>query len=321
MRNVSPCGAPSTRCAKRSYKFSSSLPLYFLVNTNSNSYLSEIDRTQFPAYSVFASSCRHGLAAFHSFKQGVANDPAGWKFGTCWPPSHGAFGRMRSLLTIQDALLLKPRRALEIAAGGGGLSTRLAASGCEVVVNDLREEVLTASLADFLNGDCVQVAGGNMFDLSPERLGKFDLVVACEVIEHVAHPDELLGHLKTFLEPDGRLLLTTPNGSYFRNKLPTYSDVKNFDELEARQFKPDADGHLFLLTPRELCQLAASVGLLVERLNVWGTPMLSGHAAFRHLAGAPFVRAAYLTELLAQRLPFAGRVRVCTALSATLRLR
>ena len=47
---------------------------------------------------------------------------------------------------------------------------------------------------------------------------------------------------------------------------------------------PDADGHLFLLTPGELCQLAESAGLTVERLNVWGTPMLTGHAAFRYLA-------------------------------------
>lgn len=285
-----------------------------------NSTPCKIDRTRFPEYSVFAQSCQHGLSTVHSFKQDVTSDPDGWKFGARWPPSHGAFGRMRSLLNIQDALLLKPRRSLEIAAGGGGLSARLAANGCEVVVNDLREEELTASLGEFSNGDCVRIEGGNMFDLSPERLGTFDLVLACEVIEHVAHPSELLEHLKNFLEPDGRLLLTTPNGSYFRNKLPTYSEVQNFDELEARQFQPDADGHLFLLTPRELCRLTASAGLLVERLNVWGTPMLSGHAAFRHLARPSLVKAAYSTELLAQRLPSAARTRACAAISAILRL-
>ncbi len=66
-----------------------------------------------------------------------------------------------------------------------------------------------------------------------------------EIIEHVAHPLELLGHLKNFLEPGGRLMLTTPNGSYFRNKLPTYSEVQDFSELETRQFMPDVEGHLF----------------------------------------------------------------------------
>lgn len=285
-----------------------------------NSDSRKLDRTQLPEYTAFAQACQRGLSTVCRFKQNVTHDPAGWKFGKRCPPSHEAFGRMRSLLAIQDALLLKPRRALEVAAGGGGLSTRLAASGCDVVANDLREEELKASLEEFIDGDEVRIEGGNMFDLSPERLGKFDLVLARDVIEHVAHPRELLEHLKNFLEPDGRLLLTTPNGSYFRNKLPTFSEVKNFDELEAQQFKPDADGHLFLLTPRELCQLAESVGLSVERLNAWGTPMLSGHAAFRYLAALPLTKAAYLTELLAQRLPSAARVRACTALSATLRL-
>ena len=287
--------------------------------TNLRPDLLELDQTQFPGHRMFAQSCRRGLSAVFSFRPGVPDDPFGWKFGARWPPSHWAFGRMRALLALQDVLSLKPRRALEVAAGGGGLSTCLAASGCEVVVNDLREKETRASLREFSNGEGIRIEGGNVFDLSPKRLGKFDLVLACEVIEHVAHPRELLGHLKRFVEPNGRLFLTTPNGSYFRNRLPTYSEVQDFDELETRQFMPDADGHLFLLTPTELCELAASVGLSVERLNVWGTPMLNGHAGFQYLATRFCVRTAYLTELLVQRLPSAKRVRTCAGLSAILR--
>ena len=159
-----------------------------------------------------------------------------------------------------------------------------------------------------------------MFDLSPEQIGTFDLVIACEVIEHVAYPLKLLAHLKSFLTEDGHILLTTPNGSYFRNKLPTYSGVSDFEQLEALQFKPDADGHLFLLTPQELFDLATSVGLHVARLNVWGTPVLSGHLGLRSLAAPFLLRPGYFIEQLAQQLPSAGREQVCTGLSAILRL-
>ena len=269
---------------------------------------------------MFARSCQSGLSVVYPFKAKVNSDPYGWKFGTRWPPSYAAFGRMRSLLAVHDALSFQPQKVLEVAAGGCGLAASLAYRGCQVTVNDLRSDDLANAIKEYETGDKVRVVGGNLFDLSPKQLGKFDLVVACEIIEHVAHPGKLLKHLKAFLEPAGRILLTTPNGSYFRNRLPKYTEIADFRELELRQFMPDADGHLFLLTPEELSDLTASVGLTVERLNVWGTPLLSGHVGLRFLANRFLARAAYQVELLAQRLPAVGREHLCFAMSAILRL-
>lgn len=226
---------------------------------------------------------------------------------------------MRSLLAVQDALRLKPRRVLEVAAGGGGLAASLAEAGCDVVVNDLRADQLTDSVAEFATQGQMELIGGNLFDLSPGRIGKFDLVIACEVVEHVAHPLDLLVHLKQFLAPQGRILLTTPNGSYFRNRLPTYAGVSDLGELESRQFEPDADGHLFLLTPQELADLAAAATLEIEQFNCWGSPVLSGHCGFRFIAGRMMVRAAYQMERFVQRLDPAKRERFCTALTVVLR--
>ncbi len=42
--------------------------------------------------------------------------------------------------------------------------------------------------------------------------GTFDLVIASEVIEHVEDPDAFLNSLRAFLAPDGKLVLTLPNG-------------------------------------------------------------------------------------------------------------
>src|SRR5262249_40433665 len=157
-----------------------------------------------------------------------------------------------------------------------------------------------------------------IFEVTTEEVGTFDLVIACEVIEHVAHPKELLIHLKSFLDPDGRLLLTTPNGLHFRNRLPTYDEISDVDALERRQFMPDADGHLFLLTPSELRQLAQSVGYEIETLNLWGTPALTGHCGLRYLASRWCIKLAYGIEAIIQGCSEAIRQRMCFAMSAVL---
>lgn len=43
-------------------------------------------------------------------------------------------------------------------------------------------------------------------------LGTFDVVIASEVIEHVEDPDAFLDSLRGLLAPNGRLVLTLPNG-------------------------------------------------------------------------------------------------------------
>src|SRR4051812_43292019 len=171
-----------------------------------------------------------------------------------------AYGRMRALLTLAEAARLKPARVLEVAAGDAALNACLERDGARVVANDLRADILRKALANFTNGNLISIAPGNLFDLDPQHLGQFDLVVASEIIEHVAHPDHLLCHLSRFTTPQGRILLTTPNGSFFRNRLRTYSEIQDSVALESRQFLPDADGHLFLITPAEIALLARSAG-------------------------------------------------------------
>jgi 2-polyprenyl-3-methyl-5-hydroxy-6-metoxy-1,4-benzoquinol methylase len=244
-------------------------------------------------------------------------DPEGWNHGTTQAPSYSAYGRLRALLTLNLARSLNPKRVLEIAAGDAALSACLEQSGSTVVANDLRRENLQTSVAYFENWERIGILPGNAFELDPAATGQFDLVAACEIIEHVAHAADLLKHLRRFLCPGGRILLTTPNGAYFRNKLPTHSEIKDFTELETRQFKPDANGHLFLITPREMRQLAQEAGLEVERMMLWGTPFITGESGFRMLRPIPLPY--YRLELLAQGLGEAIKERLCNAMTVVLR--
>lgn len=242
-----------------------------------------------------------------------------WESGAALPPSYMAYGRLRALATLQYArqLLHPSSRILEVAAGDAALSACLAEDGHSVTANDLLSHQLLEALTHFRTGDKVRVWPGNVFELAPGET--FDLVIACEVIEHVAHPDELLRQLGRFLAPSGALLITTPNGLYFRNRLPTFSQIDDPSQLEAGQFKPDADGHLFLLTPAELAQLGAKVGLRVESIQVWGTPPITGESGFRHLAPLLPLPLCYGIERAAQRLPRALLERFANSFAAVLR--
>ena len=272
-----------------------------------------------PPYPLFRRACAEGLSTVRPLlPEARGDDHYGWNFGTGWPPSHAAFGRMRFLRTLGAACTPSPSRILEVAAGGGALSACLARDGAMVVTNDLRENELRQALSQYENGGSITIAPGNLFALDPASLGQFDLVIACEVLEHVAHPDDLLRHLRRFLTPSGRLLLTTPNGAYFRNRLPTLATITDHATLEAHQFKPDADGHLFLITPAELKALAARAGLEIATLELFGTPLITGHCQLSLLQTSRLTRVCYLIEAACNRLPAGLRARLFFGLLAVM---
>ena len=97
----------------------------------------------------------------------------------------------------------------------------------------------------------------------------FDLTLATEIIEHVAHPDRFLERCAALVRPAGYVLVTTPNGNWLRNKMPRFS---NFSEeqlvlFEAGQFKPDTDGHIFALHRDEIFLLCKRAQLHVELIE------------------------------------------------------
>jgi 2-polyprenyl-3-methyl-5-hydroxy-6-metoxy-1,4-benzoquinol methylase len=246
------------------------------------------------------------------------NDVNGWNYGSAWPPSYGAFGRLRVLTTLESALALKPVRVLEVAAGDGALSACLAARGISVAVNDLRADTLTSTIANFQTRDLISVLPGNLFELDPNETGRFDLVIATEVVEHIAHTDDFLRHLARFLTPNGRIFLTTPNGSYFRNRLPTHSTIDDFDALESEQFKPDADGHLFLITAEELTAIAHKAGLHPLEIDLMASPFITGHCGFSMIKYRQLARLCYWFEAQSRRLPLRIREKICFSMSAIL---
>ena len=277
-----------------------------------------LDRQSFP-WDRFDRACREGLSAVRPLRTRDLEDAYGWNFGTAVPPSYWAYGRMRALLAIEETLALPGKTLVELAAGDAALCAVAAEAGRKVVANDLRAALLAQQVRNYRNHEDIRVVGGNLFDLDPKVVGRFDILVACEVVEHVAHTVDFLAQCRRFLKPGGHALITTPNGEFFRNQLPTWADIDDFKALEANQFKPDADGHLFLLTPAEMAALGRRAGFELHRLTVWGSPFLTGNAGFGRFSSRAFAPLWNLGERCVQRLPSALRSRLCTAISVVYR--
>jgi SAM-dependent methyltransferase len=262
----------------------------------------------------FKETCRRGFSVLDRHTDRVPSEHP-WVFGTAFPPSYGAQGRYRFLTTLDLALQTNPRSVLEIAAGGGLLSACMIEPGRRVVANDLRD----FDPLQWRDGESMERVIGDAFKLDPKTTGTFDLVLACEVIEHVAHGVEFVQHLSSFLNPGGTLLLTTPNGAFVGSRLPTYSQITDFAALESKQFLPDADGHLYLYTPFELRDVIERAGLRDVAITLSTSPFIGGQMKVRHLPQTDWLFDAYYgIERAIVRVPQLAE-RLCVHLAATAR--
>jgi 2-polyprenyl-6-hydroxyphenyl methylase/3-demethylubiquinone-9 3-methyltransferase len=191
---------------------------------------------------------------------------------TLEPTGNRAYHRRIELCLDWIERLTPPADVLDIGSAQANLALLLAERGYRVTANDINPESLEYARLKYETGN-IEWASGNVFKLD---LGKqFDAVILGEVIEHVAHPDEMVTMCRGYLRVGGYLLVTTPNGEYLRNRLPTFYSAPKPEEMERRQFMPDADGHLFAFTRHELRELIVSSGFKVVDHKVSHTPFLT----------------------------------------------
>jgi SAM-dependent methyltransferase len=125
----------------------------------------------------------------------------------------------RFVLTAQLALADGPRRALEIGSNPYFMSRLLRGRDPELELAGTNwfgaPGVLSQDVVDH-EGTVVATFRSDLFDVEthpfPHGDGSFDLVLFCEVIEHlVADPVHAVREIHRVLQPGGRLVLTTPN--------------------------------------------------------------------------------------------------------------
>lgn len=223
--------------------------------------------------------------------------------------------RVAQALELVDDHALPGAAVLDVAAAQGNLTISLAMRGYRVTWNDLRAE-LAGYVRLKLGAQQVNFCPGNVFELD---VGPFDVVLAAEVIEHVAHPDGFLERLGELIRPGGHVVITTPNGRFLRNPLPRFSDFADPSVFEAGQFKPDADGHIFLLHPDELEPLGRAAGLELVRVSQSTSVLVRGWmgtGALTRRLPEPLIAA---LDGAVVRGPAAVRDRLTTQLAAVFR--
>lgn len=104
---------------------------------------------------------------------------------------------------------LADKSALDVGCGAGLLCEPLARLGAQVTgVDAAAENIAVASDHAAVMGLDIDYRHGELDALG---LGQFDLVTCMEVIEHVADKAAFLAALTARVEPDGLLIMSTPN--------------------------------------------------------------------------------------------------------------
>ena len=113
---------------------------------------------------------------------------------------------------ITDRYPLSGKKILDIGCGGGILSEELAKHGARVTGIDAEVgAIATAKDHAQQTGLEIQYLHCEIERFSPEHQGKFDAIVAMELLEHVPDPYHFLQQSLICLKPQGHFFISTVN--------------------------------------------------------------------------------------------------------------
>jgi SAM-dependent methyltransferase len=146
-----------------------------------------------------------------------------------------------------DSMIPKNARILEIGCGNGQFRDQLETLGYTVDGCDLN--MYSLNLANKGKGRLMYY---NIYDLSTELLGSYDLIVLLDVIEHIDDDTAFIETAKKHLKPTGNLLIN----------VPCYAHLFSKYDKQA--------GHVRRYSKKTLRLMAKNCGLVEEKLIMWG---------------------------------------------------
>jgi len=171
-----------------------------------------------------------------------------------WQTEAAGNGESGKKLTAVFVELVKKldgvRSICDLGCGNGHISGRLAALGYEVTGVDASASGIQIAQHAVPHGKFVQALIDRDLDI-----GKFDLVISSDVIEHLYRPSDLLEATVAQLKPGGHVLLGTPYHGYLKNLV-----LAATGKMDAHFSALHDGGHIKFFSVNTLSKLVRSHG-------------------------------------------------------------
>ncbi len=140
----------------------------------------------------------------------------------------------------------RPESVIEIGSGTGLLGAQIVAEGIEYRGIEPEAEQYRVCKQKFPNLNVLQASCYD--DPDQLRLGRAEVVISNDVIEHLYAPRKLVGFARAHLEPGGKVITCTPDfGSYLKNI--AYSLANRWDRVHSPLWD---GGHIKFFSRRSL---------------------------------------------------------------------
>lgn len=187
----------------------------------------------------------------------------GWLDDKATPAHAYLMPRIRELMPQVNGL-----RVLDLGSGNGYMAAQLAKHHRVTGIDHAEDGIALARRACPTAEFHLMSVYDDLSCITPEN--GYDVVVCCEVIEHLYSPKRLLDNAFATLRPGGLLILSTPYHGYFKNLA-----LSLLDGWDRHFHVEDEGGHIKFFSQKSLKRMLLDTGFEdVSFCNVGRLPLL-----------------------------------------------